>query len=81
MRLSNYLKITPLRNSIIGDPREQEMLMGEHSAEEKPLPTIWRVPDGLWERIEPILKEHDPPKKTRRPRVDQVCGIMPRKVG
>ncbi len=55
--------------------------MGEHSAEEKPLPTIWRVPDGLWERIEPILKEHDPPKKTGHPRVYQVCGIVPGEVG
>jgi putative transposase len=47
------------------------MLMGEHSAEEKPLPTIWRVPDGLWEKIEPILREHDPSKRTGRPRIDQ----------
>lgn len=37
----------------------------------KPLPTIWRVPDKLWEKIEPILAEHDPPKRTGRPRVDQ----------
>jgi hypothetical protein len=37
----------------------------------KPLPTIWRVPDELWEKIEPILAEHDPPKRTGRPRVDQ----------
>lgn len=37
----------------------------------KPLPTIWRVPDELWERIEPILAEHDPPKRTGRPRVGQ----------
>ena len=22
---------------------------------ERPMPTIWRVPDGLWEKIEPIL--------------------------
>ena len=45
--------------------------MGEHSTEEKPLPTIWRVPDELWEKIEPILEEHDPPGRTGRPRVDQ----------
>ncbi len=52
---------------------EEEACMSEGAttAEEKPLPTIWRVPDELWERIEPILKEHDPPKKTGRPRVDQ----------
>ncbi len=46
--------------------------MTEHATtEEKPLPTIWRVPDELWERIEPILAEYDPPKRTGRPRVDQ----------
>ena len=39
--------------------------------ERKPMPTIWRVPDELWEKIEPILAEHDPPKKSGRPRVDQ----------
>ncbi len=40
--------------------------------EEKPLPTIWRVPGELWEKIESILEEYDPPKKkTGRPRVDR----------
>ncbi len=39
--------------------------MPERPSEEKPMmPTIWRVPDELWERIEPILREHDPPKRT-----------------
>lgn len=32
------------------------------------LPTIWEVPDALWERIEPILLADSPPKKTGRPR-------------
>jgi putative transposase len=45
--------------------------MTENSVQKKPLPTIWRVPDELWEIIEPILEEHDPPKSTGRPRVDQ----------
>jgi putative transposase len=36
----------------------------------EPLPTIWRVPDALWERIHPILVRHDPPAKTGRPRID-----------
>ena len=38
---------------------------------EKPLPTIWDVPDGLWERIEPVILELDPPKAKGRKRVDQ----------
>ena len=45
--------------------------MPERGAEEKPMPTIWRVPDELWEKIEPILAEHDPPKRTGRPRADR----------
>ncbi len=44
---------------------------GATTTDEKPLPTIWRVPDELWERVEPILDEHDPPKKTGRPHVDR----------
>ena len=45
--------------------------MVECAPEKKPMPTIWRVPDQLWEKIEPILKEHDPPKNIGRPRVNQ----------
>lgn len=37
---------------------------------ERPLPTIWELPDGLWERIEPILKRCYPPARTGRPRAD-----------
>src|SRR5262249_35334968 len=33
----------------------------------KPLGTIWEVPDALWQRIEPILKEFWPRKPTGRP--------------
>jgi transposase len=45
--------------------------MSENLTQHKPLATIWRVPDELWERLEPILNEYDPPKSTGRPRVDQ----------
>ena len=45
--------------------------MTERPSERKPLPTVWHVPDDLWEKIEPIFKEYDPPKSTGRPRVDQ----------
>ena len=36
----------------------------------KTLGTIWEVPDGLWERVEPLLKKAYPPKRTGRPRAD-----------
>jgi len=32
------------------------------------LPTIWEVPDDLWERIESLIDEYDPPKPTGRKR-------------
>jgi transposase len=35
----------------------------------KPLPTIWHVPDELWQHIEPLLNELDPPAKTGRKRI------------
>ena len=40
------------------------------SPAEKPLETIWELPDELWERIEPILLGRYPPARTGRPRVD-----------
>ncbi len=39
-------------------------------ARSKSLPTIWEVPDELWERIEWLLNEYDPPKTTGRSRAD-----------
>jgi putative transposase len=36
----------------------------------RPLPTIWELPEKLWERIEPILAHHYPPAPTGRPRAD-----------
>ena len=35
------------------------------------LPTIWEVSDELWQRIEPVILELDPPKGRGRKRVDQ----------
>ena len=35
------------------------------------LPTIWEIPDDLWERIEPVILELGPPKAKGRKRVDQ----------
>jgi putative transposase len=36
----------------------------------KALPTIWRVPDELWNKIQPIISKLDPPKLTGRKRID-----------
>ncbi len=52
-------------------PIERGAPMSETSPQQKPLPTIWQVPDELWEKIEPILSEHDSPKATGGPRIDQ----------
>jgi putative transposase len=43
------------------------------------LPTIWRVPDELWETIRIILEENDPAKPKGRKRIDlrkAVNGII-----
>jgi transposase len=44
-------------------PKQEEALMTK------------RAPDGLWEKIEPILRERDPPKRTGRPRIDQRLAL------
>jgi len=49
--------------------------MARTRAKVKPLPTIWRVPDDLWERIQPILNELDPPEATGRKRIDQRAAL------
>ena len=49
--------------------------MSENATQHKPLPTIWLTPDELWEKIEPILALHDPPKSTGRPRVNQRAAL------
>jgi transposase len=36
-----------------------------------PLPTIWEVPDGLWEIVEALLAEYDPAPRMGRPRINQ----------
>jgi transposase len=37
--------------------------------ESKELATIWRTPDDLWDRIEPVILAKDPPKQKGRKRV------------
>lgn len=43
--------------------------------QDKPLPTIWRVPDDLWSKIEAVLQERDPPAQTGRPRIDPRAAL------
>ena len=40
--------------------------MGRRKSRFKPLGTIWEIPDELWAKIEPILKEFWPKKATGR---------------
>jgi putative transposase len=40
--------------------------MARKKSRTKPLGTIWEIPDELWRRIEPILKEFWPSKATGR---------------
>jgi putative transposase len=35
-----------------------------------PLPTLWSVPDELWEKVQPLITSLDPPKATGRKRVE-----------
>lgn len=37
----------------------------------EPLPTIWHADDGLWEQVEQVLEEHDPPANYGPDRIDQ----------
>ncbi len=37
---------------------------------ERRFETVWEVPDVLWEQIEPVLLEADPPNPRGRPRAD-----------
>jgi len=41
----------------------------------KPLPTIWEVSDELWNIIQSILDEWDPPSWTGRRRIDQRAAL------
>ena len=58
---------------------EQEARMSRKKkatgAEDKPLPTIWRVPDAVWERAAALLAKCDPPKRTGRRRSDERAAL------
>ena len=44
--------------------------MSEVREKNKPLPTIWNVPDGLWEKFAELIETHDPAPKRGRKRID-----------
>ena len=39
------------------------------------LPTIWRVDDALWARVEKVLEEFDPPARFGPDRIDQRTAL------
>jgi len=41
----------------------------------KTLPTIWQVPDELWNKMKPIIDRYDPPKHTGRKRIDPRAAL------
>jgi len=40
-------------------------------AQSGPYPTIWKLSDDLWQKIEKLLARHDPPARTGRPPGDR----------
>ncbi len=49
--------------------------MGRKRKVREPLPTIWHVPDELWVKVEPLIMELDPPKKTGRKRIEARAAL------
>jgi len=49
--------------------------MGRNGKKVKTLPTIWHVPDELWDKIRAIIDQHDPPKHTGRKRIDPRAAL------
>lgn len=44
--------------------------MDEHDTLPTTLPTIWTVPDDLWEMVDCLIERFDPPNKRGRKRID-----------
>ena len=49
--------------------------MAGQKKQSKPLPTIWKVNDGLWGIFQTIIDELDPPAETGRPRTDPFAAL------
>lgn len=41
----------------------------------KILATLWRVPDKLWNKLKPVLDEHDPPNFLGRRRINARAAL------
>ena len=44
-------------------------------AKKKSLPTIWNIPDPLWDMIKKVLAVYDPPAPVGRKRSDERLGF------
>ena len=49
--------------------------MAKRRRKDEPLPTIWHVPDELWELIKPLIDTYDPRAVTGRPRTDPRAAL------
>ena len=45
--------------------------MASKRKERDALPTIWRVPDDVWDKVALLIDKYDPPKATGRPRSNE----------
>ena len=49
--------------------------MARNNEAAEPLPTIWRVSDELWAKVEQVLAAHDPPANYGPDRIDQRAAL------
>jgi len=73
-----YFSKTPRENCLVNQPINRlkrnmlaiysklSMMLNKPSS----LPTIWRVPDALWQKIAPALEVNKPRQKSGRPRAN-----------
>ena len=47
----------------------EKCVVVEVTGKSEALPPIWEIPDDLWDQIDPVILEIDPPKSTGRKRV------------
>ena len=59
----------------MGRAQQQELPVPRKRREPKELPTIWHIPNDLWDKVGPILAQLDPPKSTGRKRIDARAAL------